>query len=80
MKTRIWNLLPVLLALAAGPALAGQTGDAAPAKAKPQKVAQVQKVAQAEAPAPLNPRWVPPKWEIKGLVVWVFTPGHFERD
>ncbi|MFH1558119.1 MAG: hypothetical protein ABII76_25215 [Pseudomonadota bacterium] len=78
MKTRIRNplpvVLPVLLALAAGPALAGQTGDAAPAKTKPQKVAQ------AEAPAPLNPRWVPPKWEIKGLVVWVFTPGHFERD
>ncbi|MFG1422339.1 hypothetical protein [Roseixanthobacter liquoris] len=84
MKTRIWTTLPavapVLLALAAGPALAGQTSDATPPKAKVQKVAQAQQGAQAEASAPLNPRWVPPKWEIKGLVVWVFTPGHFERD
>ena len=30
--------------------------------------------------APLNPRWIAPQWEIKGLVVWVFKPGHFQRD
>ncbi|MFG1425645.1 hypothetical protein [Roseixanthobacter glucoisosaccharinicivorans] len=84
MRSEIRNplpmLLPVLLALAAGPALAGQEGPGASAKANPQKTVRAQTAAQAEASAPLNPRWVPPKWEIKGLVVWVFTPGHFERD
>lgn len=25
-------------------------------------------------------RWVPPRWEIKGDVIWVFRPGHWERD
>ena len=30
--------------------------------------------------APFNPRWVAPKVQMKGLVVWVFTPGHFQRD
>ncbi|MEP9365931.1 hypothetical protein [Xanthobacter sp. VNH20] len=75
VRTSLLALLPVLAALASGPAMAAQNGDAprAGAKAKPEKVAQAE-------PAPLNPRWVPPKWEIKGLVVWVFTPGHFERD
>jgi len=25
-------------------------------------------------------RWVPPQWDIKGLVVWVYRPGHFQHD
>ncbi len=33
---------------------------------------------QAAAPEAISPRWIGPKWEIKGLTVWVFTPGHFE--
>ncbi|MFG1461638.1 hypothetical protein V5F77_01970 [Xanthobacter sp. DSM 24535] len=68
--------LPVLLATYCGAALAAQDGATAPATAKAKPHRQV----QAEASAPLSPRWVPPKWEIKGLVVWVFTPGHFQRD
>lgn len=34
---------------------------------------------QAQA-APLDPRWVAPRTRIKGLVVWIYTPGHFQRD
>ena len=30
--------------------------------------------------APFNPRWVAPNVQIKGLTVFVFTPGHFQRD
>ncbi len=60
----------------------------APEKATVQKSASQQSTPAKPAPGarkpvaateePISPRWIGPTWEIKGLTVWVFTPGHFE--
>lgn len=56
------------------------------AKARPPKTAAAKAPPKAATdmrkPAPpqdaISPRWIGPTWEIKGLTVWVFKPGHFE--
>ncbi len=53
---------------------------AAPAKARAASPASARAEAGATPAPPLSPRWVAPRVEMKGLVVWVFTPGHFQRD
>lgn len=65
----------------AGPVQA-RPADATKASASKGRAAKVAAAPAAEVPsaAPFNPRWVAPKAQIKGLVVWVFTPGHFQRD
>lgn len=65
----------------AGPVQA-RPADATKASASKGRPAKVAAAPAAEGPsaAPFNPRWVAPKVQMKGLVVWVFTPGHFQRD
>lgn len=52
---------------------------ASASKGRPAKVAAAP-AAEGPSAARFNPRWVAPKVQVKGLVVWVFTPGHFQRD
>jgi hypothetical protein len=65
----------------AGPMQARPT-DATKASAGKGRAAKVADAPTAQGPsaAPFNPRWVAPKVQVKGLLVWVFTPGHFQRD
>lgn len=85
---RRWAGRAVLAAALA--ALGGQAHADAPETTTPQKTQAQKTPAQKTAPAKtatgkpaptedaISPRWIGPKWEIKGLTVWVFTPGHFE--
>lgn len=65
----------------AGPVQA-KPADATKGSASKGRAAKVADAPTAQGPsaAPFNPRWVAPKVQVKGLLVWVFTPGHFQRD
>lgn len=58
------------------------THNSSPQKSTSQTSAAAKPTPGARKPAAteeaISPRWIGPKWEIKGLTVWVFTPGHFE--
>lgn len=73
---RMWlgiAFLAATLAMPGGPVRAD-----APEKAAPTKAATAATRKTSPQDEVISPRWIGPKWEIKGLTIWVFTPGHFE--
>lgn len=68
-------LLTGAIALPGAPARADAPEKATPARPTASKATPAKTPATDET---ISPRWIGPKWEIKGLTVWVFTPGHFE--
>lgn len=73
------GLLPAAATRAAEASVAnGQPPRSSTAKTQPK--ATPKGALKTQEAAPFNPRWVAPKVQMKGLVVWVFTPGHFQRD